>query len=103
MTNLTINISKWYHAVIALVPLIAMISTTAMWVDTRYIHKTISDNRFIELQIKIIEGQIKDYNRLIDAGVNPTAEEITRYNLDLEQLKNLINERNKILGIGDLE
>jgi len=79
-----------------------MIATAAMWVDTRYMHKNISDTRFIELQVRIVESNIKAYNRLIDSGVILSAEDNMRYEMEKEQLRILINERNRVLRIGDL-
>lgn len=102
MANVTINLTKWYHFVIAAVPLVAMIATAFMWVDTRYMHKEISDTRFIELQIRIVEGHLRDYTRIIDAGSGLSAEDQMKFNMDMAQLQNLMLERNKRLGIGDL-
>lgn len=102
MANVTINLTKWYHFVVAAVPLVAMIATALMWVDTRYMHREISDIRFIELQIRIIEGHVKDYNRIIDTNGTLSAEDQMNREMDIDQLKNLMFERNKILGIGDL-
>ncbi len=102
MANVTINLTKWYHFVLAAVPLIAMIATALMWVDTRYMHREISDIRFIELQIRIIDGHVRDYNRIIDADGTLSAEDQMKREMDMDQLKNLMMERNKILGIGDL-
>jgi len=102
MPNITINVKKWYAIVLAILPLVGAISTGVMWIDTRYMHKEISDTRFIELQIKIIEGHIKDYNRILDAGGTLSAEDQIRFEMDREQLKDLTKERNRILGIGEM-
>lgn len=101
MPDITINIKQSYKVLLASLPLIGAIATGIMWIDTRYMHKEISDTRFIELQIKIIEGQLKHYNRMIDSGQTLSSEDTIRYDLDKEQLKELIKERNRILGIGD--
>ncbi len=79
-----------------------MVATAFMWVDTRYMHTDISDTRFIELQIRIVQGHIRDYTRIIDSGSSPTANDTVAYEMDVDQLKNLMAERNKILGIGGL-
>jgi len=68
MPNLSINLTKWYHFILAVVPLVAMIATGMLWLDTRYMHKEMSDTRFIELQIRIVEGHIRDITRIRDAG-----------------------------------
>lgn len=102
MPDIKINLTKWYHFVVATVPVIAMIATGFMWMDTRYMHKEISDTRFIELQIRIVEGHIRDHTRVIDAGGQVSADDTVKHTMDIDQLKNLMNERNKILGIGGL-
>lgn len=73
-----------------------------MWFDTRYMHKEISDTRYIELQIKIVERNVKDYHRMVESGETPSPREELDFEMDKDQLKFLMNERNKILGIGDL-
>ncbi len=102
MPDVKINLTKWYHFVVAIVPVVAMIATGFMWMDTRYMHKEISDTRFIELQIRIVEGTIRDHNRIVDNGGDLSAEDIFKHEMDVDQLKNLMAERNKILGIGGL-
>ena len=92
----------WSHLLFAAVPFISAIATAFMWADTRYMHKDISDTRFIELQIKIVEGHIRDYNRVLDSGGQLNAEEQVKYELDKKQLMDLMAERNRILGIGEL-
>ena len=102
MPEIKINLTKWYHFLIATVPVVAMVATGLMWIDTRYMHREISDTRFIELQIRIVEGHIRDYTRIVDAGGTIPAQDTVKYQIDLHQLNNLMNERNKILGIGGL-
>ncbi len=102
MPDVNINLTKWYHFVVAIVPVVAMIATGFMWMDTRYMHKEISDTRFIELQIRIVEGHIRDYNRIVDNNGDLSADDIFENDMDVDQLKNLMAERNKILGIGGL-
>ncbi len=102
MPDVKINLTKWYHFVVAIVPVVAMLATGFMWMDTRYMHKEISDTRFIELQIRIVEGHIRDHNRIVDAGGELSAEDVFENEMDVDQLKNLMAERNKILGIGGL-
>jgi len=99
MPEININLTKWYHFVVATAPVVAMFATGLMWVDTRYMHRQISDTRFIELQIKIVEGHIGSYHRIIDSGGILTATEKMKLELDMAQLKNLSAERNKVLGI----
>lgn len=102
MADIQINLTKWYHFVLAVAPVVAMVATAIMWIDTRYMHKEISDTRFIELQIRIVQGHVRDYNRVIDNGGMLSADDKFNHEMDKDQLKNLMLERNKILGIGDL-
>ena len=93
---------KWYHFTIGTIPLLAAIGTTLMWIDTRYMHRDISDTRFIELQIKIVEGHIRDYHRVIESGGSLSVEDQMKFDLDKDQLLKLRAERDRILGIGQL-
>ena len=102
MPNLSINLTKWYHFVFAIVPVVSMIATGMLWLDTRYMHKEMSDTRFIELQIRIVEGHIRDITRIRDAGGELSANDEIKLAMDLAQLQNLMLERNKTLGIGSL-
>lgn len=99
--SISVNLTKSYKLLLASMPLLGAIAMGIMWVDTRYMHKEISDTRFIELQIKIIEGQLKDYHRILDSGGTLSAQDQIKYELDREQLRELTRERNKILGIGE--
>ena len=81
-----------------IIPVIVFVSGLAFWVDGRHYHteeaikrQKITDIRYVSLQITTIEGHIRDYNRLN----NPKSEDDTYYSLDIEQLINLKEERNK--------
>lgn len=102
MPNITINVKKWYAIVLATLPIIGAMSTAAMWVDTRYMHREIYNTHFIELQIKIVESNLKDYNRILDAGGTLSAQDQVLFEMEKDQLKYLTKERNKLLGIGDM-
>lgn len=102
MSDININLSKWYHAVIAVLPVLALIGSFGLWLDTRYMHKEISDNRFIQLQIDIVNGQLMDYNRMIDEGKALTAKELQDYEMYKFRLQMLEQERSRKLQIGDL-
>ncbi len=100
--NINIDLKKWYSIILKSVPVLAMIATAFMWVDTRYMHRDISNTRFIELQIRIVQGHIRDYTRIVDSNGVITASDTVQHEMDKDQLKNLMAERNKILGIGGL-
>lgn len=102
MPDFNINVTKIGAFLKVVVPITAMIATAGMWIDTRYMHQDISDTRFIELQIRIVQGHIRDYTRIIDSGGVISASDTVQHDMDIDQLKNLMEERNKILGIGGL-
>ena len=102
MPNITINMPKVFNFIKVIVPVVAMVATAGMWIDTRYMHRDISNTRFIELQIRIVQGHIRDYTRIVDANGVITASDNVQHEMDMDQLKNLMSERNKILGIGGL-
>lgn len=84
-----------------IVPILAFIGTLSLWVDTRYMHKELSDTRFIEIQMALVKRDLKDYERSIDFGHIVTEEEKRIYELQKKQLENLTTERNKVLGLGE--
>lgn len=93
------NLPPWLNKILSVLPLVVLLSTSLMWVDTRYIHREISDTRYIDLQIKIVQGHVRDYERLKDAGGNLTASDESNYRIDMKQLEYLMVERNKTLGL----
>ena len=94
-----IDITKLVKTLIAVLPLLALAGTGAMWVDTRYIHKQISDTRYIDLQIKIVQGHMRDYERLKDQGATLSSTDESNYQTDKRQLDHLLTERNRMLGL----
>ena len=100
--SIKIDIPKMLNFFKIIVPVIAMVATAGMWIDTRYMHQDISNTRFIELQIRIVQGHIRDYTRIVDSDGVITASDTVQHEMDKEQLKNLMSERNKILGLGGL-
>ena len=98
MKEVTISFSKWYHWLLASLPLLAILGSAILWVDARHMHTDIANIRYIDLQISIIEGHIRDYSRLNNPG---SADEIY-YNLDVDQLNKLKSERSRELGLGGL-
>ena len=85
-----------------IVPLIVLAATFAMWIDTRYMHKQISDTRFIEVQMMILEMRVEDYEEKIDNDIiDLTSEEERKYQIYKSQLQNLVEQRNRLLGIGE--
>lgn len=71
-----------------------------LYMDTRYMHKEMSDARHLDLQITLYEREMKFYERRIDqGGYNPTLEEKREYNMLLKSIEVLGAERNKIIGL----
>jgi hypothetical protein len=85
---------------LTVMPILAMLGTGAMWVDTRYMHKQIADIRYIDMQIRIVKGHIKDFERLKDSGSELTTADETSYSTNMTQLDHLLVERNRMLGLG---
>lgn len=94
------NITKTLKYLAAIVPLIVLLGSVAIWIDARYMHKSISDTRHIDLQIMIVQGHIRDYERLVDLDKPITAADQRNYQLDLATIQNLKQERARLLGIG---
>lgn len=101
MANITINLSKWYHALLSAVPLILLVGTAIAYVDFRYLHKEIADTRYIDMQLALVNNKIQQYHRFVQSGGVPTEMEKINYEIDVDQLKKYTDERNKKLGIGD--
>lgn len=109
MSGVTINLTKWYHGVLASLPLLMMIGTAIMWVDTRYMHvemgakiKQISDGRHIQLQIDILKLRILEYNRIVDSGVTLSAKQNEELGVLRFRLRLLEEEKKDSEGYGDL-
>ena len=95
------NLKKFYRILLDMLPLLILGGTILMWVDVRYMHRYISDTRFIELQRIIVQSQVRDFHQMIKSGVELTPEQELQFELDKDQLKFLMSERNRLLGIGE--
>jgi len=106
MPEVKLSFTKWWHYLVAAVgtlgPIITFCATAWLWLDTRYMHREISDTRFVDTQIMIIQGHLRDYTRIIDDGRELSAQDEINFDLDKNRLQNLHNERNRLLGIGGL-
>lgn len=96
---MTPRVKKAIIAVCTILPLLSLIGQGVMYVDTRYMHKQISDTRYIDLQIMIIQGQIRDYERLKDSGATITASDESVYETNMKQLDHLLKERQRMHGL----
>ena len=106
MPEVNVSLTKWWHYIVAVVatvgPIITFCATAWLWLDTRYMHREISDRRSVDTQIMIIQGHLRDYTRIIDSGRELSAQDELNYDLDKTRLQNLQAERNRLLGIGGL-
>jgi len=106
MPEVKISLTKWWHYLVAAVatigPIVTFVATGWLWLDTRYMHREISDRRSVDIQIMIIQGHLRDYIRILDSGIELSAQDELNYDLDKNRLQNLQNERNRLLGIGGL-
>lgn len=82
-----------------LLQVISLIGMFFMWVDARYMHSEIANTRYVDLQIKITQSNIREYNRIKEMGVMTDPSDDTQYVLDLKELQLLMAQRNKILGL----
>ena len=83
--------------------LIALFVSAGFWVDSRYMHRDSSDFRHVETQMMILEGHMRDHHRWVSAGNAVNHDEQLQYDMDKEQYKLLQKERNRILGIGEMQ
>lgn len=95
------RIVKAARASAAILGVVAMLVPAVRWVDSRYMHNDIANIRYIDLQILITEKNVRDYQRLVDTQALITAADETNYHLDVDTLKSLKQERNKLLGLSE--
>lgn len=79
-------------------PLMVTAVNVGMWVDTRYMHTQISDGRHIDLQIRILQGNIRDYE-LMQETRELTPKEKNDLDIEKRQLANLLLRRQDIMGL----
>jgi hypothetical protein len=82
-----------------IIPLLTFAGTVALWIDPRYMHKQISDTRFIDVQIRIVESNIRDFER-IEESRQLTPGEKNDLDVEKDQLGHLYKQRQKMLGLG---
>lgn len=83
-----------------IIPILTFVGSLVLWVDNRYMLKQISDTRFIDLQISIVQGSLRDYERLSKNQLIIDKMDETEYELQKQRLMLLEQERNRLLGIG---
>jgi hypothetical protein len=87
--------------VLTWLPVFTLLGSLAVWVDTRYMHRQISDTRFIDLQLSLVQTKISAYQRMLDKDEDLTEAERMDYDVSIEQMKDLLRERNRLLGVGE--
>lgn len=80
---------------IKFLPVLALGVTMVMWVDTRYMHKQVSDIRYTNIQIQVLESQVSAYHKI----ESPTAEETLEYERLKQRLAKHREEWDALLGI----
>ena len=93
------RVVKAGRAIAAILGVATMLAPAIMWIDGRYMHSDIANIRYIDLQLSLIEKNVRDYQRLVDTKAVITAADETNYHLDVETIKELQQQRNKLLGI----
>lgn len=91
-----------FKYVIPLTPIIALIGSATLWWDSRYMHKEMSNARYIDQQIRVVQIELDVFYRFIDSGATLTAKQQSRFDALKMEENNLKSERQKQLGIGDL-
>lgn len=91
---------NWLKKLGLFVSVVGPLLTAVLWFDTRYMHKEISDFRFLEIQISMLERDAKAYARRIDQeNYIPTEEERLEYDVIKDQLIKLNTKRNELIGV----
>jgi hypothetical protein len=93
------RVVKAARSIAAILGVVTMITPLILWVDDRYMHNDIANIRYIDLQINLIEKNLRDYQRLVDTRAIVTAADETNYQLDISSIRELQKQRNKMLGI----
>jgi hypothetical protein len=100
-------VRKWTKIIASSVAIVIAIGSvtwnTAIWIDSRYIYKSISDQRWIDTQIMVLKSDIREYNRHVASGNMPSEQEVIDYDLTKSRLQWLLEERDKLMGMGDDE
>lgn len=96
--------NKWFRVafvfVTVVIPIITFVGTFSLWVDARYMHKVMADARYIETRIWIVERAITDHENKILNQLPITPDEKRVYDLNVSEMKELISERNRLMGVG---
>ena len=88
---------------ILILPLLAALGATVSWIETRYMQKRIADGRYIDLQMIILQGHMRDYSRMVDQNIPVTTEDTANYTMDTQRYKRLADKRDSLFGLEDLQ
>lgn len=81
-------------------PLASACAVFILWVDARYMLRDMSDARFLDIRITMVEREVVRHERKVDKdGYVPTVQENREYSLLVTTLGALEKERNKVLGL----
>lgn len=95
----TINLTKWWHILIGVIPLVTTIITTGLWLDKRHLSARDAYLQNVTIQILIIEGHVTDFERAKSLNFVPTDREIAEYESNKFKLNALKTERDCFIGL----
>lgn len=95
----TINITKWWHSLIGVIPLVTAITGAAYWLDSRHVSSEDSYLQNITIQMLIIEGHILEFDRMERLNYTPSVKELEYHKSNKDKLKRLEHERDCFIGL----
>jgi hypothetical protein len=122
MSNVTINVTKWYHFVLAIGSVVAMLGGAVAYVDSRYTHRDAFElsaekavvkleatenarknaaeaayEQSINLQLMIVEGRVEWYAQMRADNRPFTTQQNIKESNYTKQLEFLIGEKNRLM------
>ena len=97
------NGKDWLNRIATVyLPILFGISGAFFWMDARYMHTETWQLAHIDSRIEVIRGHMRDYERLLENGSQPSIPDEREYEANKKLHDALIGERNKLLKIGGL-
>jgi hypothetical protein len=126
MSNVTINVTKWYHFALAIGSVVVMLSGSVAWVDSRYTHRNVFElaaakaviqleatenastiaaeaayEQSINLQLMIVQGRVEWYAQMRHDKREFTTQQTINESDYLKQYTFLSGEKNRLMmGLG---
>ena len=92
----------WIQTSIAISPLLVGLGAGYKWADSKFEHympKSVSVIQHIDTQLLILDGHLRDYNRMIDQGQTPSSDDTMQYQLDMIQVQTLKTQKQVEQGL----